>query len=197
MVSYTYVILAPAFVRFESNHKYYTAFTEGTASYWCNLIKSVLSSCDCWFANILDMCEVAVFSEKTKQKNNKNFILFFLYFSRSGEGHGAGWLRCQVKPNLDGIFHFSPPYAMNFRLQCIPPIIPSSLQRSLILASPSSPRCLWFQELNYSATFVDVVLQVNAAELCSSWNCSSALTIGRGSHIIACTPQKTKQKKQT
>lgn len=61
-------------------------------------------------------------------------------------------------------------------------LTPPSLQWSLILCIAASPRCLWFQELNYSATFVDVVLQVNAAELCSSWNCSSSLTTRRGTH---------------
>lgn len=57
-----------------------------------------------------------------------------------------------------------------------------SLQWPPILCIAASPRCLWFQELNYSATFVDVVLQVNAAELCSSWNCSSSLGTRRGTH---------------
>lgn len=57
---------------------------------------------------------------------------------------------------------------------------------------PASPRRLWFQELNYSATFVDVVLQVNAAELCSSWNCSSSLISGGRSpppNVIGCRLQ--------
>lgn len=73
-----------------------------------------------------------------------------------------------------------PPFSFSLHTQwvsgCNSLPTPPSPQRALILCIAASPRCLWFQELNYSATFVDVVLQVNAAELCSSWNCSSSLT---------------------
>lgn len=73
-----------------------------------------------------------------------------------------------------------PPFSFSLHMQwvsgCSSLPTPPSPQRALILCIAASPRCLWFQELNYSATFVDVVLQVNAAELCSSWNCSSSLT---------------------
>lgn len=70
-------------------------------------------------------------------------------------------------------------YSISFRLHLaynatLPAMIPHLLHRLLTILP-------WFQELNYSATFVDEDLQVNAAELCSSWNCSS-LDTRRGIH---------------
>ena len=55
---------------------------------------------------------------------------------------------------------------------------PTALSHTPILS-----RFLWFQELNYSATFVHVVLQVNAAELCFSWNCWSSSSQRRESRV--------------
>lgn len=66
------------------------------------------------------------------------------------------------------------PYAMNSRLQLAYSVAISAVVCHLLASLPHRS-AFWFQELNYSATFVDVVLQVNAAELCSSWNCSSSL----------------------
>lgn len=128
----------------------------------------------------VDMCGQNAYSVSAENKQYGFFILLLLFHSfrrrNTEESNIFLWDETENRALL-------PFFALICnKLWAASHLTPSSPQWSFILCIASSPHCLWFQELNYSATFVDVVLQVNAAELCSSWNCSSSLTIGRGTH---------------
>lgn len=129
----------------------------------------------------VDMCGQNAYSVSAENKQY-GFFLYYYYCSivLAEETLRGVIFFYGMKLKIELFFHF---FALICnKLWAASHLTPSSLQWSFILCIASSPHCLWFQELNYSATFVDVVLQVNAAELCSSWNCSSSLIIGRGTH---------------
>lgn len=108
-----------------------------------------------------------------QRRSKKGSLLLFDYINRRETEGSNTWIWTENKTRFP--FYFS---HMRFRLQLT---YNATIFTIFILGIATSPRCLWFQELNYSATFVDVVLQVNAAELCSSWNSSSSLTTKRRS----------------
>lgn len=125
-------------------------------------------------SKILFVWTICVLCQQTEEATSVLFVLFYSFQRWDTEKSNicVEWKR---KWGMPSIF-----FPICNKVQAASCLTPPSPQWSLILCIAASPRCLWFQELNYSATFVDVVLQVNAAELCSSWNCSSSLATRRG-----------------